>query len=151
MQFELRHAAKGDETSPLWHHLTMCHHNAPPASLSPAPSQSTPYPTLNPVAGAKWIKRLTQDRLGRFVSGNFRDVNLGAALFLEREDGKRRTITSTRGFVIPASSPDFTRSCCVANLLVDPPTGCAREKISSDDKIPVFPTIRSTAGCFETR
>jgi alpha-mannosidase len=52
-------------------------------------ASSTPsYPTLNPSSGAKWIKRLTQDRLGQFVGGHFGDVNLGAALFLKREDGK---------------------------------------------------------------
>ncbi|KAJ7076048.1 hypothetical protein C8R43DRAFT_966256 [Mycena crocata] len=46
------------------------------------------YPTLNPSPGAKWIKRLTQDRLGQFNGGHFGDVNLGAALFVRKESGE---------------------------------------------------------------
>lgn len=50
---------------------------------------STPaYPTLNLGSGAKWIKNLTQDRLGQFNGGHFGDVNLGAVLFTRKEDGK---------------------------------------------------------------
>ncbi|KAJ7292209.1 hypothetical protein C8J57DRAFT_1589464 [Mycena rebaudengoi] len=68
--------------------------NAASRTTAPSPSTSmasnTPaYPTLNPSSGAKWIKRRTQDRLGQFVGGNLGDVDLGAALFLEREDGTR--------------------------------------------------------------
>ncbi|KAJ7160600.1 hypothetical protein C8R43DRAFT_947815 [Mycena crocata] len=46
------------------------------------------YPTLNPSPGAKWVKRLTQDRLGQFNGRHFGDVNLGAALFVRKESGE---------------------------------------------------------------
>jgi hypothetical protein len=45
------------------------------------------YATLNPGAGAKWIKHLTRDRLNNFNGGHFSDVNLSAALFTHRLDG----------------------------------------------------------------
>ncbi|KAJ7761441.1 hypothetical protein B0H16DRAFT_1811281, partial [Mycena metata] len=51
-------------------------------------ASNKPYPTLNPSAGAKWIKRLTQDRLGQFNGGHFNDVNLGAALYKRIEEGE---------------------------------------------------------------
>ncbi|KAJ7677197.1 glycosyl hydrolases family 38 N-terminal domain-containing protein [Mycena rosella] len=51
-------------------------------------SHNAHYPTLNHSSGAKWIKNLTQDRLGQFNGGHFGDVNLGAVLFTRKEDGK---------------------------------------------------------------
>ncbi|KAF7312531.1 Glycoside hydrolase family 38 protein [Mycena indigotica] len=56
-----------------------CHHHGH--------SSSTPYPELNPGSGAKWIKNLTQDRIGQFNGGHFGDVNLGAVLYERKEDG----------------------------------------------------------------
>ncbi|KAJ7872261.1 hypothetical protein B0H13DRAFT_1633911 [Mycena leptocephala] len=49
---------------------------------------STSYPTLNPSSGAKWIKPLTQARLGQFNGGHFGDVNLGAVLYERKEDSE---------------------------------------------------------------
>ncbi|KAJ7106801.1 hypothetical protein C8R43DRAFT_207591 [Mycena crocata] len=86
-----------------------CHHHhghgAPPNTTRTTPNTSSGgqntsnggqnsttaaqnYPTLNPSPGAKWIKRLTQDRLGQFNGGHFGDVNLGAALFVRKESGE---------------------------------------------------------------
>jgi len=42
-------------------------------------NMSGDYPELNYNAGAKWIKSLTQGRLGNFNGGHFSDVNLGAS------------------------------------------------------------------------
>jgi alpha-mannosidase len=44
------------------------------------------YPELNVGAGAKWIKNLTQDRLGSFNGGHYSDVNLASVLFTHRID-----------------------------------------------------------------
>ncbi|KAJ7872257.1 hypothetical protein B0H13DRAFT_2669455 [Mycena leptocephala] len=49
---------------------------------------ATSYPTLNPSSGAKWIKPLTQARLGQFNGGHFGDVNLGAVLYERKEDSE---------------------------------------------------------------
>ncbi|KAJ7781792.1 glycoside hydrolase family 38 protein [Mycena maculata] len=54
----------------------------------PQPASAPAYPTLNLSSGAKWIKNLTQDRLGQFNGGHFGDVNLGSVLFTRKEDGK---------------------------------------------------------------
>ncbi|KAJ7846613.1 glycoside hydrolase family 38 protein [Mycena olivaceomarginata] len=43
-----------------------------------AQTAAASYPTLNPSAGAKWIKPLTQARLSQFNGGHFGGVNLGA-------------------------------------------------------------------------
>ncbi|KAJ7203479.1 glycoside hydrolase family 38 protein [Mycena haematopus] len=47
------------------------------------------YPTLNPSSGAKWIKSLTQSRLGQFNGGHFGDVNLGSVLYDRKEDSDK--------------------------------------------------------------
>jgi hypothetical protein len=60
------------------HPRTMCSHGQ---------SADGGYATLNPGAGAKWIKHLTRDRLNNFNGGHFSDVNLSAALFTHRLDG----------------------------------------------------------------
>ena len=58
----------------------MCdHHRAQPSSLPD-------YPNLNYGPGAKWVKPLTQNRLGTFVGGHFSDVNLSSMLFTHRID-----------------------------------------------------------------
>lgn len=44
------------------------------------------YPVVNYGSGPKWIKNLTQDRLGQFTEGHFADVNLSASLFTHRVD-----------------------------------------------------------------
>ncbi|KAI0085525.1 glycoside hydrolase family 38 protein [Irpex rosettiformis] len=49
-------------------------------------SSSTDYPYLNYGSGSKWIKHLTQNRLGTFNGGHFSDVNLSAMLFSHRLD-----------------------------------------------------------------
>ena len=58
------------------------------ASPSNHQSQSmSNYPTLNPGSGEKWIKHLTQARLGTFHGGHFADVNLSSVLYTHRLDG----------------------------------------------------------------
>ncbi|KAF7337346.1 Glycoside hydrolase family 38 protein [Mycena sanguinolenta] len=52
-------------------------------------AQAAAYPTLNPSSGAKWIKSLTQSRLGQFNGGHFGDVNLGSVLYERKEDGEK--------------------------------------------------------------
>ncbi|KAI0742249.1 glycoside hydrolase family 38 protein [Daedaleopsis nitida] len=47
---------------------------------------SAEYPKENNGAGAKWIKHLTQNRLGTFNGGHFADVNLSSVLFTHRID-----------------------------------------------------------------
>ena len=52
-------------------------------------SQNAPVHILTSLSlyiGAKWIKSLTQQRLGVFIGGHFNDVNLGAVLFTHRID-----------------------------------------------------------------
>ncbi|EPQ55548.1 glycoside hydrolase family 38 protein [Gloeophyllum trabeum ATCC 11539] len=44
------------------------------------------YPEQNYGPGAKWIKHLTQNRLGTFTGGHFADVNLTSILFTHRLD-----------------------------------------------------------------
>lgn len=51
-------------------------------------SHSKVYPEQNYSPGAKWIKKLTQDRLSQFTGGHFSSVNLSSVLFLHRLDGK---------------------------------------------------------------
>ncbi|TFK83854.1 glycoside hydrolase family 38 protein [Polyporus arcularius HHB13444] len=46
------------------------------------------YPKENYGPGAKWIKHLTQNRLGTFEGGHFADVNLSSVLFTHRIDNK---------------------------------------------------------------
>ncbi|KAI0753803.1 hypothetical protein C8Q74DRAFT_1373733 [Fomes fomentarius] len=55
-----------------------CHHSHSSAS----------YPKENHSAGAKWIKHLTQNRLGTFNGGHFADVNLSSVLFTHRLDNQ---------------------------------------------------------------
>jgi alpha-mannosidase len=44
------------------------------------------YPTLNPSAGTKWIKPLTQARLSQFNGSHFGGINLSAVLYARKED-----------------------------------------------------------------
>lgn len=44
------------------------------------------YPELNNGSGSKWIKGLTQNRLGTFIGGHFAGVNLSSVLFTHRLD-----------------------------------------------------------------
>jgi alpha-mannosidase len=44
------------------------------------------YPEQNYSAGAKWVKELTENRLGTFTGGHFADVNLSSVLFTHRLD-----------------------------------------------------------------
>ena len=46
------------------------------------------YPKENYGPGAKWIKHLTQNRLGTFEGGHFSDINLSSVLFTHRIDNK---------------------------------------------------------------
>ena len=39
---------------------------------------------INTFTGAKWIKGLTQNRLGQFLGGHYSDVNLSSLLFTQR-------------------------------------------------------------------
>ena len=58
-----------------------CHHGHGAAA-------SAGYPKANYGAGAKWIKHLTQNRLGTFEGGHFSDINLSSVLFTHRIDNK---------------------------------------------------------------
>ncbi|KAJ7639802.1 glycoside hydrolase family 38 protein [Mycena polygramma] len=58
-------------------------------AVAQAAKTAAGYPTLNPGSGAKWIKSLTQARLGQFNGGHFGDVNLGAVLYERKEDGDK--------------------------------------------------------------
>ncbi|KAJ3983926.1 glycosyl hydrolases family 38 N-terminal domain-containing protein [Lentinula detonsa] len=49
-------------------------------------SATRQYSELNYNPGAKWIKGLTQNRLGTFLGGHFSDVNLSSVLFTHRLD-----------------------------------------------------------------
>ncbi|KIK63743.1 glycoside hydrolase family 38 protein [Collybiopsis luxurians FD-317 M1] len=49
-------------------------------------STTESYKEINLSGGAKWIKGLTQSRLGTFLGGHFSDVNLSSALFVHRLD-----------------------------------------------------------------
>ncbi|RXW22273.1 hypothetical protein EST38_g3570 [Candolleomyces aberdarensis] len=55
--------------------------------LHHAGSSGGSYPELNYTPGAKWVKHLTQGRLGTFQGGHYSDVNLSSILFTHREDG----------------------------------------------------------------
>ncbi|PCH42793.1 glycoside hydrolase family 38 protein [Wolfiporia cocos MD-104 SS10] len=55
-----------------------CHHGA---------HRSPEYPKMNYDSGAKWIKHLTQGRLGTFNGGHYAGVNLASVLFVHRLDG----------------------------------------------------------------
>ncbi|KAF9025150.1 glycoside hydrolase family 38 protein [Hymenopellis radicata] len=46
------------------------------------------YPELNYSAGPKWVKDLTQGRLGTFTGGHYADVNLSSVLYTHRIDGE---------------------------------------------------------------
>ncbi|KAJ7867418.1 hypothetical protein B0H13DRAFT_1724895 [Mycena leptocephala] len=59
-----------------------------PVRTQASASAATSYPTLNPSSGAKWIKPLTQARLGQFNGGHFGDVNLGSVLYERKEDSE---------------------------------------------------------------
>ncbi|KAH9942858.1 glycosyl hydrolases family 38 N-terminal domain-containing protein [Amylocystis lapponica] len=62
-------------------------HNCRHGASAPAAAEgSAEYPKLNYGAGAKWIKNLTQNRLGTFNGGHFSDVNLSSVLFVHRVD-----------------------------------------------------------------
>ena len=81
-----------------------CHHGH---SHSPAPPQagaSASYPKENHGPGAKWIKHLTQNRLGTFNGGHFSDVNLSSVMFthrLDNEDHVRLEVWSAPGLSKP--------------------------------------------------
>jgi alpha-mannosidase len=60
----------------------MCSHNRPAAATA------SEYPVSNAGAGEKWIKSLTQNRLGTFLGGHFAGVNLSSVLFTHRLDGE---------------------------------------------------------------
>ncbi|EJF58912.1 glycoside hydrolase family 38 protein [Dichomitus squalens LYAD-421 SS1] len=62
------------------YHHGHSHHHHHPESLS--------YPKENYGAGAKWIKHLTQNRLGTFNGGHFSDVNLSSVLYIHRIDNQ---------------------------------------------------------------
>ena len=64
------------------YHHGCSHSHAPPQAESPA------YPKENHGPGAKWIKHLTQNRLGTFNGGHFSDVNLSSVLFTHRIDNQ---------------------------------------------------------------
>ncbi len=69
-------------------------------------SSPTDYPQLNYGSGSKWIKHLTQNRLGTFNGGHFSDVNLSAMLFTHRLDDQHHVklqVWSAPGL----SKPDF--------------------------------------------
>ncbi|KAJ6546194.1 glycoside hydrolase family 38 protein [Mycena vulgaris] len=66
----------------------MSHSHSHHAQQSAHHGHSASYPELNYSSGAKWIKNLTQDRLGQFNGGHFGDVNLGAVLYTRKEDSK---------------------------------------------------------------
>ena len=52
------------------------------------PAESSNYPKENSGPGAKWIKHLTQNRLGTFNGGHFSDVNLSSVLYTHRIDNE---------------------------------------------------------------
>ena len=63
------------------------------------------YPKENHGAGAKWIKHLTQNRLGTFNGGHFSDVNLSSVMFthrLDNEDHVRLEVWSAPGLSKPS-------------------------------------------------
>ncbi|KAI1787087.1 glycoside hydrolase family 38 protein [Ganoderma leucocontextum] len=62
----------------IHHHGGHSHHHAEPSN----------YPKENSGPGAKWIKHLTQNRLGTFNGGHFSDVNLSSVLFTHRIDNQ---------------------------------------------------------------
>ncbi|KII92975.1 glycoside hydrolase family 38 protein [Plicaturopsis crispa FD-325 SS-3] len=62
----------------------MCSHHHGRALAQQGAESS--YPELNYGSGAKWIKHLTQARLGTFSGGHFADVNLSSILFTHRVD-----------------------------------------------------------------
>ncbi|CCM00538.1 uncharacterized protein FIBRA_02572 [Fibroporia radiculosa] len=57
-----------------------------PSHGAPTLPTGTDYPKMNYDAGAKWIKHLTQGRLGTFNGGHYDSVNLGSVLFTQRLD-----------------------------------------------------------------
>ena len=50
--------------------------------------ESSHYPKENYGPGAKWIKHLTQNRLGTFNGGHFSNVNLSSVLYIHRVDNQ---------------------------------------------------------------
>jgi hypothetical protein len=54
-----------------------------------AQSSSSTYADINLGAGAKWVKKLTQDRLNTFTGGHFGSVNLTSVLFTDRLDDEK--------------------------------------------------------------
>ena len=69
------------------------------------PAESSNYPKENYGPGAKWIKHLTQNRLGTFNGGHFSDVNLSSVLFEHRIDNKehvRLEVWSAPGLTKPS-------------------------------------------------
>lgn len=54
----------------------------------PPTNDHSSYSELNFTPGNKWIKSLTQGRLGTFHGGHYSDVNLSSKLFIHREDGE---------------------------------------------------------------
>lgn len=51
-----------------------------------AAGTTTDYPKMNYGAGNKWIKHLTQGRLGTFNGGHYADANLASVLYTHRID-----------------------------------------------------------------
>ena len=47
-----------------------------------------PYPELNYSAGPKWVKGLTQGRLGTFTGGHYSNVNLSSVLYHHNVDSQ---------------------------------------------------------------
>jgi len=55
----------------------------------PESGNTSDYPQCNFSPGAKWIKGLTNDRIGNFTGGHFADVNLSSVLFTDRLDDSK--------------------------------------------------------------
>ncbi|KZV60805.1 glycoside hydrolase family 38 protein [Peniophora sp. CONT] len=73
----------------------------------------TPYPVENLKVGNKWIKSLTQNRLGTFTGGFFADVNLYAKLYALRTDASsavNMTVWSAPGLTKPSFSEAIKQS-----------------------------------------
>ncbi|KZT66211.1 glycoside hydrolase family 38 protein [Daedalea quercina L-15889] len=64
--------------------MSHCHHHHHDHGGHASPSVD--YPQTNYGTGAKWIKSLTQGRLGTFNGGHYADVNLSQVLYHHRVD-----------------------------------------------------------------
>ncbi|VDB95691.1 unnamed protein product [Peniophora sp. CBMAI 1063] len=73
----------------------------------------TPYPVENLKVGNKWIKSLTQNRLGTFTGGFFADVNLYSKLYALRTDASSAismTVWSAPGLTKPSFAEAMKQS-----------------------------------------